>query len=208
MPISRGSSQPRDGTQGLLHCKQILYHLSHQGSLDTYSFDVQKAMAPHSSTKYAKSWTRLGDFTFTFHFHTLEKEMETHSSVLAWRIPGTGERGGLPSMGLHRVRHDWSDLAAAAAPSCADSLWSHGLQHSRPHCPSSFPKVCSSPCPLNRWCIYALKHWKKPKKSWWLLLVSKEPEGHFMFAYLYPWFSATHIYWFGKFSFLFLKLIN
>ena len=53
-----------------------------------------------------KSWTRLGDFTFTFHFHTLEKEMETHSSVLAWRIPGTGERGGLPSMGLHRVRHD------------------------------------------------------------------------------------------------------
>ena len=50
-----------------------------------------------------------------FHFHALEKEMATHSGVLAWRIPGTGEPGGLPSVGLHRVGHDWSDLAAAAA---------------------------------------------------------------------------------------------
>ena len=63
----------------------------------------------------AKSRTRLSDFTFTFHFHALEKEIATHSSVLAWRIPGTGEPGGLPSMGLHRVRHNWSDLVAAAA---------------------------------------------------------------------------------------------
>ena len=63
----------------------------------------------------AKSRTRLSDFTFTFHFRALEKEMATHSSVLAWRIPGTGEPGGLLSMGSHRVRHDWSDLAAAAA---------------------------------------------------------------------------------------------
>ena len=54
----------------------------------------------------AKSQTRLSDFTFTFHFHALEKEMATHSSVLAWRIPGTGEPGGLPSMGSHRVGHD------------------------------------------------------------------------------------------------------
>ena len=54
----------------------------------------------------AKSRTQLSDFTFTFHFYALEKEMETHSSVLAWRIPGTGEPGGLPSMGSHRVRHD------------------------------------------------------------------------------------------------------
>ena len=85
-------------------------------------------MAPHSSTLawkipwteeagrlqsgVAKSWTRLSDFTFTFHFHALEKEMATHSSVLAWRIPGTGEPGGLPSLGSHRVGHDWSDLAA------------------------------------------------------------------------------------------------
>ena len=54
----------------------------------------------------AKGLTRLSDFPFTFHFHALEKEMATHSSVLAWRIPGTGEPGGLPSMGLHRVGHD------------------------------------------------------------------------------------------------------
>ena len=53
-----------------------------------------------------KSWTRLSDFTFTFHFHALEKETATHSSVLAWRIPGTGEPGGLPSMGSRRVGHD------------------------------------------------------------------------------------------------------
>ena len=63
----------------------------------------------------AQSRTRLSDFTFTFHFHELEEEMATHSSVLAWRIPGTAGPGGLPSMGSHRVGHDWSDLAAAAA---------------------------------------------------------------------------------------------
>ena len=62
-----------------------------------------------------KSRTRLSDFTFTFRFHALEKEMATHSSVLAWRISGAGEPGGLPSMVSHRVGHDWSDLAAAAA---------------------------------------------------------------------------------------------
>ena len=54
----------------------------------------------------AKSWTRLSNFTFTFHFHALEKEMATHSSVLALRIPGTRELGALPSMGSHRIRHD------------------------------------------------------------------------------------------------------
>ena len=54
----------------------------------------------------AEGQTRLSDFTFTFHFHALEKEMATHSSVLAWRIPGTGEPGGLPSMGSYRVGHD------------------------------------------------------------------------------------------------------
>ena len=64
------------------------------------------------------SQTRLSDFTFIFHFHALEKDMETHSNVLAWRIPGTGEPGGLPSMGSHRVGHDWSDLGAAVAAVC------------------------------------------------------------------------------------------
>ena len=76
-------------------------------------------MAPHSITRKShgqrslvgvhgvtKSWTGLSDFTFTFHFHALEKEMATHSSVLAWRIPGMGEPGGLPSTGSHRVGHD------------------------------------------------------------------------------------------------------
>ena len=68
-----------------------------------------------------KSQIRLSDFTFTFHFHALEKEMATHSSVLAWRVPGTGEPGGLLSTGSHRVGHDWSDLAAAV----------EGKRHSR-----------------------------------------------------------------------------
>ena len=63
---------------------------------------------------FAESRTQLSDFTFTFHFPALAKAMATHSSVLAWRIPGTGEPGGLPSMGLHRVGHNRSDLAAAA----------------------------------------------------------------------------------------------
>ena len=81
----------------------------------------------------AKSWTWLSDFPFTFHFHALEKKMATHSSVLAWRIPGTGEPGGLSSMGSHRVRHNWSDLKAAAA------AW-------RPEapCPISLTYVCPS----------------------------------------------------------------
>ena len=69
----------------------------------------------------AKSRTRLSDFPFPFHFHALEKEMATHSSLLAWRIPGTEEPSGLPSMGSHRLGHDRSDLAAAVAadnPGC------------------------------------------------------------------------------------------
>ena len=70
----------------------------------------------------AKSRTWLSDFTLTFHFHALEKEMATHSSGLAWRIPGTGEPGGLLSMGSRRVGHDWSNLAAAACVSKSLSL--------------------------------------------------------------------------------------
>ena len=62
----------------------------------------------------SKTRPRLSNFTFTFHFHALEKEMATHSSVLAWRIPRMVEPGGLPSMGSHRIGHNWSDLAAAA----------------------------------------------------------------------------------------------
>ena len=70
-----------------------------------------------------KSQTRLSDFTFTFHSYALEKEMATHSSVLAWRIPGTGEPGGLPSMGSHIIGHDWSNLAAVAAAVANDPLY-------------------------------------------------------------------------------------
>ena len=104
----------------------------------------EKAIASHSSTlawkipwteepgtlRVAEGLTWLSDFTFTFYFHALEKEMATHSSVLAWRIPGTGEPSGLPSMGSHRVRHDWSDLAAAAAAASSALSW---VCSSRPH---------------------------------------------------------------------------
>ena len=71
----------------------------------------------------AKSRTRLSDFTF--HFHALEKEMAAHSSILAWRIPGTEEPGGLPSMGSHRTGQDWRNLAAAVAASQLVPSYSH-----------------------------------------------------------------------------------
>ena len=85
---------------------------------------IQWTLESFGSTciKEPYNWLALVDFPFTFHFHALEKEMATHSSVPAWRIPGMGEPGGLPSMGSHRVEHDWSDLAAAAA---AVTLFDH-----------------------------------------------------------------------------------
>ena len=127
--------------QGLWRGRWILYQLSYQGSPNRYNIKVKYMLLTldggegngtplqysclenpiYGGTWWAvvhgiaKSQTQLSDSTFTFHFHTLEKEMATHSSVLAWRIPGTGEPGRLPSMGSHRVGHDWSDLAAAAA---------------------------------------------------------------------------------------------
>ena len=71
----------------------------------------------------AEGQTRLSDFTFTFHFHAMEKAMATLSSVVAWRIPGMGELGGLPSMGSHRVRHYWSALTAATAATLKDLIY-------------------------------------------------------------------------------------
>ena len=83
---------------------------------------------------------RLSDFIFLFHFHTLEKEMATHSIVLAWRIPWMEKPGRLQSMGSHRVRNNWSDLAAA------------GLKNTRLPCPSPTPRACSNLCSSSRWC--------------------------------------------------------
>ena len=121
----------------------------------------------------------LSDFTFTFHFHALEKEMATHSKVLAWRIPGTGEPGGLLSLGSLRVGHDWSDLAVAASPSghifFLSSLFFHILTFFliqvccfsiAQACPTlcdpmdcstpPLPGVCSNACPLSQWCYLTI----------------------------------------------------
>ena len=76
----------------------------------------------------AKSQTCLSDFPFTFHFHALEKEMATHSSALAWRIPGTGQPDGLPSMGSHRVGHNWSDLAAGSVKAMVFPVVMYGCE--------------------------------------------------------------------------------
>ena len=122
---------------------------------------LEKAMVPYSSTLVwkihgvVKSRTQLSDFTLTFHLHALEKEMATHSSVLAWRIPGMGEPGGLPSMGLHRVGHDWSDLAAAVAAavqlqlsfSCLSCCFVFFISSASSYCPleTGAPRLCPWP---------------------------------------------------------------
>ena len=108
----------------------------------------------------AKIRTWLSDFPFPFHFHALEKEMAAQSSVLAWRIPGMGEPGGLPSMGLHRVGHDWSDLAAAAAAAAIHHWWCGALYRGHrcralPQChlwnwPSTIATTAMSTPDLNR----------------------------------------------------------
>ena len=105
----------------------------------------------------AESRTRLSDFLFAFHFHALEKEMATHFSVLAWRIPETVEPGGLPSMGSHRVGHDWSILAAAAAASVMRfrNGWLETIPsvNSSPHMNST----CLLIPGLTRWAIYSAR---------------------------------------------------
>ena len=89
----------------------MLYHLFGEGNGTLLQYSclenpMDRGAQSAAVLGVAKSRTQLSDFTFTFHFHALEKEMATHSSVLAWRIPGTREPGGLPSMGSHRVGHD------------------------------------------------------------------------------------------------------
>ena len=113
-PSSSGSSQPRDRTCISCTGRWILYPCA-TGSWRRQWHPLQYSCLENPMDGgawwaavhgIAGGGTRLSDFTFTFHFHALEKEMASHSSVLAWRIPGTGEPGGLPSMGSHRVGHD------------------------------------------------------------------------------------------------------
>ena len=117
-----GSNNFRGQRNFVSHCHQFsipleIFHREGDGTPLQYSClenPMNRGAWCTAVQGVAKSRTRLSDFTFTFHFHALEKEMATHSSVLAW-IPETGKPGGLPSMGSHRVGHDWSDLAVAAA---------------------------------------------------------------------------------------------
>ena len=106
------------------------------------------------------SRTRLSDFTFTFPFHALEKAMATHSSALAWRIPGTAEPGGLPSMGSQsqtRLKQLSSSICllelccGCSVAFMSNSLRSHGLQYTRLSCPPLSPWICPSSCPLSQW---------------------------------------------------------
>ena len=126
----------------------------------------------------AKSRTRLSDLTFTFCFHALEKEMATHSSVLALRAPGTGEPGGLPSMGSHRLEHDWSDLAAAAAghfpqdpPSLCTIMWllcfsvDYLCYSVRPLFPAPLTRVVSPDCSLSKMKVTASLHFTSTSTS-------------------------------------------
>ena len=123
LSLLQGIFPTQGSNPGLLHCGWILYQLSHKGSpriLEWVAYPYFSGSSqPRNRTrvsciagKFFTNWAIR--VTFTFHFHALEKKMATHSRVLAWRIPETGEPGGLSSMGLHRVRHDWSDLSAAA----------------------------------------------------------------------------------------------
>ena len=126
---------------------------------------------------------QLSNFTFTFHFHALEKEMATHSSVLAWRIPGTGESGGLPSMGLHRVGHDWSGLAAAAVlyvGLCGFPWWLSGKE-----------SACQwRRCRFNLW--YGKILWRR---KWQLTLLHSSP-------WRIPWSIACYILRVAKESYI------
>ena len=113
-----------------------------------------------------KSRTQPNDFTFTFHFHALEKEMAAHSSVPAWRISGMAEPGGLPSMGSHRVGHDWSDLAALWM--CVNR-WHRSLPlrhtNQNPKCPSDTGSVTSFHIQLALYKRREIKNFKYKKKN-------------------------------------------
>ena len=121
----------------------------------------------------AKSQTRLSDFTFTFHFPALEKKTATHSSVLAWRIPGMGKPGGLRSMGSHRVGHDWSDLAAA---------WCLILEED----PATHSSILAWRIPMDRGAWQATVHWVAKSQTRLKRLSSSSREiGRYVCMYLW-----------------------
>ena len=148
---------------------------------------------------FTKSRIRLSDFTFTFYFHALEKEMETHSSVLAWRVPGTGEPGGLPSMGSHRVGHDWSNLAAkwrTGKPGVLQSIGWQRIKHDLSIEQQQQLKVRPA------WEI-----------SWWKAPSSSFPGAYFVCITGHVYYSITHgYYYYCQISFYTLhwrpKLLN
>ena len=155
----------------------------------------------------AKSSTRLSDFPFTFHFHALEKEMATHSSVLAWRIPGTGEPGGLPSMGSHRVRHDWSNLAVVVAAEyyiCIFILSTRRLQSIRDICQpwrylwDKLLQLCLIPCnPMDYSLPGSSVHGDSAGKILeWVAMPSSR-----VFSQPKDWTCVFHVSWIGRWFF-------
>ena len=123
----------------------------------------------------AEGRTWLTDFTF--HFHALEKEMATHSSVLAWRIPGTGEPGGLPSMGSQRVGHDWSDSAAACTGTSVLTavLFTKTKIRQQCVCPRIHERV------KKWWCVCTMEYYSATKKNkiWPFMTIRLDLEGLF-----------------------------
>ena len=116
IPKQRYKRQRKWYLSGVLRMVRSLLREGNSTPLQYSCLEITRTEEPgRLQSMGSKSWTRLSNFTFTVHFHALEKEMATHLSGRARRIPGTAEPGGLPSMGSHRVRQDWSDLAAAAA---------------------------------------------------------------------------------------------
>ena len=122
--------------------------------------------------------------------------MAPHSSILVWRIPGMGEPGGLPSMRLHRIGHNWSDSSSSSSREhfmqvqfsfshsvVSNSLWPHGLQHARPPCPSPTPEVYSNSCPLSRWCHPTISSSVIPFSS---CLLSFPASGSFQMSQFFP----------------------
>ena len=144
-----------------------------------------------------KSWTWLSDFTFTFHFQALEQEMATHSSVLAWRIPGTGEPGGLLSMGSHRVGHDWSDLAAAVGGWLFKKvrLFFYGWKKNNVKYQKHFCNIFSD-LENSSWYIKWKSKLQQSKHN-----IIPYLQNNYIYIHTEDWYYVTKTYWNIKFSF-------